>query len=689
MSRPQFLFYLLLIDRIKDDDTFYVPDIIMKKKLPIIITFISLAFSAFQGITLGDETQVRYGYIDFSEHSLKNTGVSNLDGYWEFYWDSLLTPSDFSGGSAPVKTGYIKLPGPWNWSEVNGITFPPRGYATFRAVILLHKDDLDSILHIDMPFVHSAYKLYIDGVPAAGNGITGKSALSMKPAQIPEIVPFKPSSEKIEIVLQISNFQQRCGGLLKHIKIGREKDISERRDIRLAILLMVIGCIITISIFHLSIAAYKPRDRSNLYFGLFSVFITLRLLLIDDKIMNQMFNFIPWALTFRLEYITIPAASILFILFIQFRIREQISSLAVRIIIFYELILIMLAVFSPVFILSRLVLIFQSGMILGIIYILYCIIKITLKDRRFALLYFFGIASFFASVISDIFVTTQSVQEIYTISLGFLIFIITQSVISLQQSIDEQNRLKSLEKELEIAEKIQRSLLPAKIPEILNIDLSYKYVPRRGVGGDFIDIKYNEDEKKLGLFICDVSGHGIAAALTASMVSKTLDFFWEPHFNSPSLLFSEMSGSLKDKMGSNFFTGCICIIDIKNGSFKMANAGHPPLLIIRKNGSVEMQNGRGKLISSYFESNCEDKDLQLNKGDILVLYTDGITEAENSKNERIGFESDNEFAEWVKKYSDMSNSSAELCENIYHAVVDIKGDENLDDDLTLIILKYR
>lgn len=265
----------------------------------------------------------------------------------------------------------------------------------------------------------------------------------------------------------------------------------------------------------------------------------------------------------------------------------------------------------------------------------------------------------------------------------------SQAAISIENArllIDRENRAR-LEKEIEMAEKIQRSLLPKEIPDIKGARIAFKYIPMTGVGGDFVNIYHKKDQNKISLFICDVSGHGVPAAMTASTVSYALDFFWDKHFDSPSKIFKEMSNSLRNKMGGNFFTGCICSLDLDCGSLTLSSAGHPPLLIVRKNGDIELHTTRGGIINDFFESNTEDLTLQLNRGDVIMLYTDGITEAENQDREMIGDE-DDKFRGWIRKYYDASSSPDEFCENIYKGVVEHTGSNQLDDDFTVLVLVF-
>jgi predicted ATPase/serine phosphatase RsbU (regulator of sigma subunit) len=265
----------------------------------------------------------------------------------------------------------------------------------------------------------------------------------------------------------------------------------------------------------------------------------------------------------------------------------------------------------------------------------------------------------------------------------------SQAAISIENArlmLSRENSAR-LGKEMEMAEKIQRSLLPEKIPELQNVRIAYKYIAMMGVGGDFVNINYNREADRVGLFICDVSGHGVSAAITASMISFALDLSWKGNTESPSKIFKDMSRSLKGKMGGNFFTGCICSIELSTGILTMACAGHPPLIIIRNDGSAEMMGAKGRLINEFIESNSEDAVVRLNAGDIVVLYTDGISEAENPEREMVG-QDDNAFLEWMKSHYESSSSVDDLCENIYKGVISYTGKNRFDDDFTVLVLEY-
>ncbi len=247
-----------------------------------------------------------------------------------------------------------------------------------------------------------------------------------------------------------------------------------------------------------------------------------------------------------------------------------------------------------------------------------------------------------------------------------------------------EKQKEELEKQIEMAETIQHSLLPKDIPDLGNVQIAYKYQPMMKIGGDFFDIKFNEKENSLGIFICDVSGHGVPAAFLAAMVKMSLSEWYENTKKVVKAL-EFIYENLKDKLGINFITASILDLDLKTGKLTLARAGHLPFVIIKSNGSVKTLTPKGRIILSFLDPECEEMNEYLEKGDLLVLYTDGLTEARNPETNVM-------FSEerFIRILSEQRNEDIRvLCDSILEIVTQFSGGfEILEDDLTLLILKF-
>ena len=191
--------------------------------------------------------------------------------------------------------------------------------------------------------------------------------------------------------------------------------------------------------------------------------------------------------------------------------------------------------------------------------------------------------------------------------------------------------------DLRAAHQIQKQFLPARVPEVDGISLSAVSVPAQDVGGDFYDFIYPLREDLLGLVIADVSGKGVPAALFMGL-SKTLT--WANLVREESLI-SAIEGAnnmIRVNATPGMFVTLWCgIFDIQSRELIYVNAGHPPPLLFRQDGSIVYLNRTGMALG-VFDRPYKQDTIALREGDLLVLYTDGITEAINLADEQYGLD---------------------------------------------------
>lgn len=247
--------------------------------------------------------------------------------------------------------------------------------------------------------------------------------------------------------------------------------------------------------------------------------------------------------------------------------------------------------------------------------------------------------------------------------------------------LEEKNKI--LEKEISMAGKLQISLMPGKDKEFKNLSYSYLYKPMMSVGGDFIDIREGKKNTHIGVFICDISGHGIVASLIASMVKISLQN-WANHLHKPSMIPDLVLENLMGKLDKNFLTAIVGFINTRTGEFKYSNAGHPPLAYLPKNGKSIYLNTKGKMIVEIMKPNCEEKSLLLNDGDKIVLFTDGITEARNINGEMFTEEKFLDYLETIKNLS-----PSEIVETISSFLDNYTGSSRYEDDCALLVFEYQ
>lgn len=249
-------------------------------------------------------------------------------------------------------------------------------------------------------------------------------------------------------------------------------------------------------------------------------------------------------------------------------------------------------------------------------------------------------------------------------------------------TIQEQSR--ELANQIMIAKKIQLSLLPEEVPRINGANLSFRYQPMMGVGGDFIDFDYKNGDDLI-LFICDVSGHGVPAAFLATMVKMSLQDCYELKLG-PAESLKKIHRALQGKLSGHFISAIYCHINLKEGIMTSANAGHLPILKVGLNGKFEFINSKGRIICEAFPTNSEEVISKLEEGDKIILYTDGITEARSNKNQEMF--GDNKLIEISLEHH--KDSSLNLCNKIYDSVLTFTGNSQsqFTDDITILVAEY-
>jgi serine phosphatase RsbU (regulator of sigma subunit) len=245
----------------------------------------------------------------------------------------------------------------------------------------------------------------------------------------------------------------------------------------------------------------------------------------------------------------------------------------------------------------------------------------------------------------------------------------------------EQKRL-ALGRELERAAEIQRRLLPATAPEIVGLDLAGYNAPCRTVGGDYYDFLPYSDER-VGLFIGDVSGKGMGAALLMSSLQARTRVLFE----APDELSAQM-GRLNRITAGNcpsncFITFFAALLDPATGELGYCNAGHNAPLLVRANGEFELLEPTGIILGILPNAAYEQKSCRLEPGDVLLLFSDGVTEACRP-------DADQEFgqdrlAALLREHRD--RPAADILNAINAEVASYIGDCPAADDITLVVAR--
>jgi sigma-B regulation protein RsbU (phosphoserine phosphatase) len=251
----------------------------------------------------------------------------------------------------------------------------------------------------------------------------------------------------------------------------------------------------------------------------------------------------------------------------------------------------------------------------------------------------------------------------------------------LQRSIDAESRTVSdkLQQELQESQEIQAALMPKALPEVEGLDLAIAWKPARTVGGDYFDVLKFSD-RHTAFCIADVAGKGMPAALLMSNVQAVLKSFASDVVG-PDELCARVNNVMCDNIVSHRFITCFyALLDNQNRKLSYTNAGHCPPMLIRDGACLRLKEG-GPVLGIFPNRPYVEGNIELQHGDCLVLFTDGVTEARNSTGREFGEDRLQKLLTGSSKLR-----AADLRDRIMEAVNEFTEGE-VYDDATLMVVR--
>ena len=266
--------------------------------------------------------------------------------------------------------------------------------------------------------------------------------------------------------------------------------------------------------------------------------------------------------------------------------------------------------------------------------------------------------------------------------LGFAVFLLSLGYVGVRIVFANERRLLSIDKELEIARQLQFSILPTAVPEIQNLRIAVSYRPMTAVAGDFYEF-VAADGKRVGFLVADVTGHGVPAALIASMI-KVATQPVETCAHDPREVLRGLNRILFKQLHEQYVSAAYLWIDTEHGKALYSAAGHPPLLRWRE-GRLERIESNGLLLGVLPDPEYPVRELAIRTGERLLLYTDGLIEPQNASGESFG---DRKLEEVIRK--NQSRPPAELLEQMLSEIRAWQPPSlPQQDDITLVVIDVR
>jgi len=249
------------------------------------------------------------------------------------------------------------------------------------------------------------------------------------------------------------------------------------------------------------------------------------------------------------------------------------------------------------------------------------------------------------------------------------------------RAIETAIEVEKFQKELALAAQIQKDFLPKKNPVCDRLDIAWTFIPCNQVGGDYYDF-ISIDPCRLALIVADVSGKGISAALLMASLRAALIAEAGPQFRLETVA-AKLNDFVYSSSASNRFISCfVCDLDMTTGRLRYVNAGHNPPIIFTKDGKVRRLDPTGFCLGMFPSVSYDVAEVTVDKGETIVLYTDGITDARNGANQDFG---EDNLISLLKKNA--KKPAAEIISKVNAELCAFSSGVDPFDDMTLIVLK--
>ncbi len=369
----------------------------MKQRFFSLVIFFSLTTIAV--LAREDVPTAVKGVFDLRHIDNPDNFIVRLNGEWEFYWNKLLTPEDFQKKS--YKPDYYgKVPSYWVDYPEDLIHTAKFGYATYRLLVLLPKG-YRTALAIDVPVFDSSYDLYLNGSYLGGNGKPGNSAEETKPEYRRNFFRIIPSSDTLDFIIDVANYDHRRGGFWLPLKLGTFNKVQKELANSWAADWSAISLLIGFALFFLFFFALYPKEKTMGFLSLTTLGLALRPLFTSHYLILNLFK-ISWTWIVRFEYIG------LFIVIIGWSwfVVNLYPSLFARILtwiftVFYS-VAIVLTIFLPVSTFSYSTLAYYPSMLLLIAYMFYKSFAGILHKNKIDIVYFLAFILLFGAGLHDI-----------------------------------------------------------------------------------------------------------------------------------------------------------------------------------------------------------------------------------------------------------------------------------------------
>ncbi len=283
-----------------------------KNRIYFFLFFLVVSFVLFSSTVKSQPTYLpaaQKGLIDLRQVDLSKQYIP-LSGEWAIYWKQLITPKD-----SVVSSVFVPFPRLFENTFINNKPLTAKGYATYAVTVLLPKRT--NKLALQIPDTYSSYRLFVNGEMFANSGNPDSVEEKAVPKWLEKTVELTTQSDTLYLILQVANFWHSKGGPYKEIVIGDKDALFYEKEKDSAFDLVLTGCLFMGGLFFYGLFLFGKHDKTILYFALFCMAYSYRIIGARGYVLHTIFPEIPWSVTIHLEYLSLFISVIFFILYTQ------------------------------------------------------------------------------------------------------------------------------------------------------------------------------------------------------------------------------------------------------------------------------------------------------------------------------------------------------------------------------------
>ena len=472
---------------------------IVQRIMPLQAAFrylLAVAVLSFTACTndnhFGAKPVIRNGSIDLTAYPFDNLSAFTLDGDWLFWPDRLVSPEEVRKDIARGYGTETRVPGMWSQTGIAGRASSLMKTGTIALTLKLPPDR--RYWAIRLPNAYAACELFIDGRKAASVGTVGETKKKSVPSNGLTTINFTVDSNTVLIVMRVSNFHATCTGLWQSPTIGTQRGLAGRRDIALILTALISGALLFMGLYHLTLHLFRKKDVNSLFFGVISILLSTRNLIMGERILYALFPMTSfgWEAATTVELLSAHLALPLFFAYFRQLFPRQVNKSAVCVVFAVSAVWAALTIFTPMRFYFRFLSSFEYFILAAALYMLVAIGRALIRGEEGSFIVIIGLAVILLAVLNDVLLSRGIIRSFYMTSIGMFFFLFTQAILLSVKFTELFSSVERYSRELQALNKSLERFIPHEV---------LKFLGKRSV----IDIGLGDfSEENMSVFFLDI-----------------------------------------------------------------------------------------------------------------------------------------------------------------------------------------